>query len=78
VKRRALKALIVNDTPAVLPADKRNVTVVLDAAGYCWKIAVLLEEQAPQKTEEGPPLSVCGVKTVLLKKKFLFCEEVCQ
>jgi hypothetical protein len=54
LERKALKALIVSDAPTMLPADKGNATMVLDTAGYCWRIAVLLEDEALRKLKEVP------------------------
>jgi hypothetical protein len=45
-ERRALQALNDSEALTVLPADNGNVTVVLDAADYNWKIGALLEDQA--------------------------------
>jgi hypothetical protein len=76
-EKRALQALKDNEALTVLPTDKDNVTVALDAADYNWKIGALLEDQAYRKLKKDPTESV-ECKNVLLLKKSSISEEVCQ
>jgi hypothetical protein len=52
--RMALQALKANETLKVLPADKGNMTAVLDIAYYNWKITALLEDHANGKLKKNP------------------------
>jgi hypothetical protein len=67
-ERGALRALKANNTLMVLPADKGNVTVVLDTADYNQKIPALLEDKAYKKLK----------KTILLLNTSSISEEVYQ
>jgi hypothetical protein len=76
-ERRALRALKANEVLTVLPAEEVNVAVVLGISDYNRKIAALMEDKTYKKLKKDPTDSI-ERKTVLLLKKSLTAEEVCQ
>jgi hypothetical protein len=74
-ERRALRSVRIKGDLKILPVDKGNATVILDALDYKQKMAALLEDLAYLKLTEDPTESV-EWKTRLLLKKSSLPEEV--
>jgi hypothetical protein len=76
-ERAALKSLKDNVNLTILPADKRNVTVVLNTTDYKHKISSLLEEPAYRKLTKDHTEAI-ELKTTLLLKKSSLTENTCR
>ena len=57
-ERRALRTLKNNNSIVVLPADKGNATVEMDAAAYEEKITILLKDPVYKKVKRDPTAAI--------------------
>ena len=72
-----LRDLWKNTDLTIPPADKGNVTVVLNNVDYNHKIGALLQDPAYRRLAKGPTETVKH-RTSLLLKRSIFAEQVCK
>ena len=66
-ERTALKNLKDNTNLNILPADKGNATVILNATDYKQKISTMIREPAYKKLKKDPTAAIERKTTRLLK-----------